>query len=163
MKALKQNVLDVLQNYDRPKFEILLKGCFKLLCGGRRQTASSSTGHIIDSDDEIERGIPNPVIIDDNDDEPLISSRHRVPSYTEMREPSSTTTTTINGGETVVKLRCPGRIMHILPMAAGDRQPNSSRFINCNHLSDVLMSSSMISDHMPWTMSKILKDLSFQL
>lgn len=161
MKALKQNVLDVLQNYDRPKYEILLKGCFKLLCGGqsvRPMAAADAAGYPNNVDDDVERRLPEPVIVDQDDIEPLISSRRRVPSYTEERGAGDS-----NGSLVSVQLRCPGRILHLLPSAAGDRRSYSSRWITCAHFSDVVMSSSMVTDHMPWVVSKVLKDLSFQL
>uniref|UniRef100_A0A915KA09 Uncharacterized protein n=1 Tax=Romanomermis culicivorax TaxID=13658 RepID=A0A915KA09_ROMCU len=139
MLTLRQNVMDVLQNCDRPKYEIMLKGCYKLLCGGGIARQADSVGA-----SRFEN-----TLVQLEDSSPLLSPRRKkIRSYTDETSCGR------------VQLFCPGRIMHLQmnnPYLNETFPVYNARWVHQTYFSDVRISNSMIMDHMPWVLSNVLK------
>uniref|UniRef100_A0A5S6QJF8 sn-1-specific diacylglycerol lipase n=1 Tax=Trichuris muris TaxID=70415 RepID=A0A5S6QJF8_TRIMR len=143
---LKALIREALERCNRPKYELLVRGCFRWLFTSRH-----------DRYNEI------------MDDEASIctlqaSSTHTSPSLTDRltakSKPSYSTSETIgNGQRSRMKLCCPGRIYHLVRTCPWDGS-FTVRSSEAEDFGEIHLSNSMITDHFPQSMMKALRSLS---
>ncbi|KFD65297.1 hypothetical protein M514_00606 [Trichuris suis] len=144
---LKALIREALERCSRPKYELLVRGCFHWLFTSRDQRYNE----IVDDEASI--------------CESQESSRQKRPSNLTDRlmaksKPSYSASDTVsNGQQCRIKLCCPGRIYHLVRTC-----PWNGGFTikNCEaaDFEEIHLSSSMISDHFPQSMMKALRSLS---
>lgn len=168
MRHLKRALLNAIENCEQAKYEILLRGCYKLLCGTR-------TVQRIDPDAEAP---PDPVMAPEGmggsprprrskDSEPLLQGRVPSNSYTVPDEPE----------DSRVSLHIPGRVLHITGAPADpedqqcctpifnvpvESQIYTSAWSDYSKFEEIKLSSRMINDHWPFRLADILRFMASQ-
>ncbi|CDW57408.1 Sn1 specific diacylglycerol lipase beta [Trichuris trichiura] len=144
---LKALIREALERCNRPKYELLVRGCFHWLFTSRNHRYNE--------------------IIDDEEStcESQESSRQKGSSnltdrLTAKSKPSYSASDAVsNGQQCRIKLCCPGRIYHLVRTCPWN---GSFTIKNCEAagFEEIRLSSSMISDHFPQSMMKALRSLS---
>ncbi|NXF29605.1 DGLB lipase, partial [Nyctibius bracteatus] len=148
MEDLKRRIVRIVANCNRPKYQILLRGCWYELFGG-------------DPDDfptELDR--KNQAVLS----QPLLAEEslmvHRSPSYNALKDESH-----LNSPPRYPHLYLPGKIIHVVEESSSSRLCSSdikytARWSNETVFSSILISPKMITDHMPDVVLKALNSLS---
>ncbi|XP_071616745.1 diacylglycerol lipase-beta [Heliangelus exortis] len=148
MEDLKRRIVRIVANCNRPKYQILLRGCWYEVFGG-------------DPDD-----FPTELDGRNQDalNQPLLAEEslmvHRSPSYNALEDESHP-----HSPPQYPHLYLPGKIIHIVEESSSKRLWSSdtkytARWSNETVFSSILISPKMVTDHMPDVVLKALNSLS---
>lgn len=171
MHKLKSQIIEAIENCDKPKYEILLKGCFRLICNTRRSVASQEDEpvengvliHNENGDADLEANTTHSEQRQLRQDEPLLtrsrtlSSTGGYQSFSNESTPDNETTPTVALQKG--NLHIPGRILHITETGRGSNVYKAS-WNSHLYFQNVLLSNAMLSDHKPYVVAALLKKVA---
>ncbi|XP_029433550.1 sn1-specific diacylglycerol lipase beta [Rhinatrema bivittatum] len=147
MEDLKSRILRMVINCNKPKYQILLRGCWYEMFGGRPD----------DFPTELQSGaqaaLSQPLLAED-------SLTRRSPSYNTLCEESP-----LNSPSQYPLLYLPGRIIHIVEKSRTGRfccseVAYSAKWCKETAFTSIFISPKMLTDHMPDVVIKALRSLS---
>ncbi|GCB63791.1 hypothetical protein scyTo_0007438 [Scyliorhinus torazame] len=148
VEDLKRRILKIVAQSNRPKYQILLRGCWYEVFGGDPDNFPSEL------DDRQQKQLTQPLLAEQN----LMG--HRSASYTSIAD-ESPSDSPFHGPQ----LFLPGKIIYIV------KEPSTGSFCfsqakyhaswsDASSFSNILISPRMITDHMPDLLFDLLKDLT---
>ncbi|XP_069501724.1 diacylglycerol lipase-beta isoform X2 [Ambystoma mexicanum] len=147
MEDLKSRILRMVANCNKPKYQILLRGCWYEVCGGTPDNFPTEL------DGRAQAAFSQPLLAEQS----LMSQRS--PSYNTLFESSP-----VNSASQYPKLYLPGRIIHIVEESKGARfclsdVKYSAKWSKETAFSSIYISPKMLTDHMPDAVLKALNSL----
>lgn len=148
MEDLKRRIVRIVANCNRPKYQILLRGCWYEVFGGDPDDFPTEL------DGRSQDALTQPLLAEES------LMVHRSPSYNALEEESH-----LNSPPQYPHLYLPGKIIHIVEECSSRRLCSSdikytARWSNETVFSSILISPKMITDHMPDVVLKALNSLS---
>uniref|UniRef100_A0A8C5X933 Diacylglycerol lipase-beta n=1 Tax=Malurus cyaneus samueli TaxID=2593467 RepID=A0A8C5X933_9PASS len=148
MEDLKRRIVRIVANCNRPKYQILLRGCWYEVFGGDPDDFPTEL------DGRSQDALRQPLLAEES------LMVHRSPSYNALEEESH-----LNSPPQYPHLYLPGKIIHIVEECSSRRLCSSdikytARWSNETVFSSILISPKMITDHMPDVVLKALNSLS---
>ncbi|NXU99624.1 DGLB lipase, partial [Cettia cetti] len=148
MEDLKRRIVRIVANCNRPKYQILLRGCWYEVFGGDPDDFPTEL------DGRSQAALTQPLLAEES----LMVQRS--PSYSALEEESH-----LNSPPQYPHLYLPGKIIHIVEECSSRRLCSSdikytARWSNETVFSSILISPKMITDHMPDVVLKALNSLS---
>ncbi|KAM4891724.1 diacylglycerol lipase-beta isoform 2-T2 [Sylvia borin] len=148
MEDLKRRIVRIVANCNRPKYQILLRGCWYEVFGGDPDDFPTEL------DGRSQDALTQPLLAEES------LMVHRSPSYNALEEESH-----LNSPPQYPHLYLPGKIIHIVEESSSRRLCSSdtkytARWSNETVFSSILISPKMITDHMPDVVLKALNSLS---
>ncbi|NXK64140.1 DGLB lipase, partial [Sylvietta virens] len=148
MEDLKRRIVRIVANCNRPKYQILLRGCWYEVFGGDPDDFPTEL------DGRNQDALTQPLLAEES------LMVHRSPSYNALEEESHS-----NSPPQYPHLYLPGKIIHIVEECSSRRLCSSeikytARWSNETVFSSILISPKMITDHMPDVVLKALNSLS---
>ncbi|XP_064009836.1 diacylglycerol lipase-beta isoform X2 [Pogoniulus pusillus] len=148
MEDLKRRIVRIVANCNRPKYQILLRGCWYEVFGGDPDNFPTEL------DGRNQDALSQPLLAEES----LMVQRS--PSYSALEDGS-------HSGSPLQypRLYLPGKIIHIVEESSSRRLCSSeikysARWSNETAFSSILISPKMITDHMPDVVLKALNSLS---
>ncbi|NXC27313.1 DGLB lipase, partial [Campylorhamphus procurvoides] len=147
MEDLKRRIVRIVANCNRPKYQILLRGCWYEVFGGDPDDFPTEL------DGRNENALSQPLLAEES------LMVHRSPSYSALEDGSP-----LNSPPQYPHLYLPGKIIHIVEESSSRRWCSSdtkytARWSNETVFSSILISPKMITDHMPDVVLKALNSL----
>ncbi|NXU66412.1 DGLB lipase, partial [Horornis vulcanius] len=148
MEDLKRRIVRIVANCNRPKYQILLRGCWYEVFGGDPDDFPTEL------DGRNQDALSQPLLAEES------LMVHRSPSYNALEEEPR-----LNSPPQYPHLYLPGKIIHIVEECSSRRLCSSdikytARWSNETVFSSILISPKMITDHMPDVVLKALNSLS---
>ncbi|NXY48632.1 DGLB lipase, partial [Ceuthmochares aereus] len=148
MEDLKRRIVRIVANCNRPKYQILLRGCWYEVFGGDPDNFPTEL------DGRNQGALTQPLLAEES------LMVHRSPSYNTLEDESH-----LNSPPQYPHLYLPGRIIHIVEESSCSRWCSSdikytARWSNQTVFSSILISPKMVTDHMPDVVLKALNSLS---
>ncbi|RLW01438.1 hypothetical protein DV515_00007902 [Chloebia gouldiae] len=148
MEDLKRRIVRIVANCNRPKYQILLRGCWYEVFGGDPDDFPTEL------DGRNQDALTQPLLAEES------LMVHRLPSYNALEEEPH-----LNSPPQYPHLYLPGKIIHVLEECSSRRLCSSdikytARWSNETVFSSILISPKMITDHMPDVVLKALNSLS---
>ncbi|XP_053847761.1 diacylglycerol lipase-beta isoform X1 [Vidua macroura] len=148
MEDLKRRIVRIVANCNRPKYQILLRGCWYEVFGGDPDDFPTEL------DGRNQDALTQPLLAEES------LMVHRSPSYNALEEEPH-----LNSPPQYPHLYLPGRIIHVVEECSSRRLCSSdikytARWSNETVFSSILISPKMITDHMPDVVLKALNSLS---
>ncbi|KAM9261645.1 diacylglycerol lipase-beta isoform 1-T1 [Cariama cristata] len=148
MEDLKRRIVRIVANCNRPKYQILLRGCWYEVFGGDPDNFPTEL------DSRNQNALTQPLLAEES------LMVHRSPSYNTLEDESH-----LNSPPQYPRLYLPGKIIHIVEESTSKRLCSSNieymaRWSNETAFSSILISPKMITDHMPDVVLKALNSLS---
>ncbi|XP_015498367.1 sn1-specific diacylglycerol lipase beta isoform X1 [Parus major] len=148
MEDLKRRIVRIVANCNRPKYQILLRGCWYEVFGGDPDDFPTEL------DGRNQDALTQPLLAEES----LMVQRS--PSYNALEEESH-----LNSPPQYPHLYLPGKIIHIVEESSSRRLCSSdikytARWSNETVFGSILISPKMITDHMPDVVLKALNSLS---
>uniref|UniRef100_A0A8C3Y8M3 Diacylglycerol lipase-beta n=1 Tax=Catharus ustulatus TaxID=91951 RepID=A0A8C3Y8M3_CATUS len=148
MEDLKRRIVRIVANCNRPKYQILLRGCWYEVFGGDPDDFPTEL------DGRNQDALTQPLLAEES------LMVHRSPSYNALEEEPH-----LNSPPQYPHLYLPGKIIHIVEESSSRRLCSSdikytARWSNETVFSSILISPKMITDHMPDVVLKALNSLS---
>ncbi|NXJ67381.1 DGLB lipase, partial [Rostratula benghalensis] len=148
MEDLKRRIVRIVANCNRPKYQILLRGCWYEVFGGDPENFPTEL------DGRSKDALTQPLLAEES------LMVHRSPSYSALEDESH-----LNSPPQYPHLYLPGKIIHIVEESSSRRLCSSdtkytARWSNETVFSSILISPKMITDHMPDVVLKALDSLS---
>ncbi|NXR11470.1 DGLB lipase, partial [Semnornis frantzii] len=148
MEDLKRRIVRIVANCNRPKYQILLRGCWYEVFGGDPDNFPTEL------DGRSQDALSQPLLAEES------LMVHRSPSYSALEDGSH-----LNSPPQYPRLYLPGKIIHIVEESSSRRLCSSdikysARWSNETTFSSILISPKMITDHMPDVVLKALNSLS---
>ncbi|XP_051488097.1 diacylglycerol lipase-beta [Apus apus] len=148
MEDLKRRIVRIVANCNRPKYQILLRGCWYEVFGGDPDNFPTEL------DGRNQDALTQPLLAEES------LMVHRSPSYNALDDESH-----LNSPPQYPRLYLPGRIIHIVEESSSKRLCSSdikytARWSNETVFSSILISPKMVTDHMPDVVLKALNSLS---
>ncbi|KFO79949.1 Sn1-specific diacylglycerol lipase beta, partial [Cuculus canorus] len=148
MEDLKRRIVRIVANCNRPKYQILLRGCWYEVFGGDPDDFPTEL------DGRNQGDLTQPLLAEES------LMVHRSPSYNTLEDESH-----LNSPPQYPHLYLPGRIIHIVEESSCSRWCSSdikytARWSNQTVFSSILISPKMVTDHMPDVVLKALNSLS---
>ncbi|NXF95914.1 DGLB lipase, partial [Eubucco bourcierii] len=148
MEDLKRRIVRIVANCNRPKYQILLRGCWYEVFGGDPDNFPTEL------DGRSQDALSQPLLAEES------LMVHRSPSYSALEDGSH-----LNSPPQYPRLYLPGKIIHIVEESSSRRLCSSdikysARWSNETAFSSILISPKMITDHMPDVVLKALNSLS---
>ncbi|NXN95546.1 DGLB lipase, partial [Rhinopomastus cyanomelas] len=148
MEDLKKRIVRIVANCNKPKYQILLRGCWYEVFGGDPDNFPTE----LDGRDQ--DALTQPLLAEES------LMVHRSPSYNALDDESHS-----NSPPQYPRLYLPGKIIHIVEESSSRRLCSSdtkysARWSNETVFSSILISPKMITDHMPDVVLKALNSLS---
>ncbi|KAM6121959.1 diacylglycerol lipase-beta isoform 4-T4 [Phoenicopterus ruber ruber] len=148
MEDLKRRIVRIVANCNRPKYQILLRGCWYEVFGGDPDNFPTEL------DGRSQDALTQPLLAEES------LMVHRSPSYNAVEDESH-----LNSPPQYPHLYLPGKIIHIVEESSSRRLCSSdikytARWSNETVFSSILISPKMITDHMPDVVLKALNSLS---
>lgn len=148
MEDLKRRIVRIVANCNRPKYQILLRGCWYEVFGGDPDNFPTEL------DGRNDDALTQPLLAEES------LMVHRSPSYNALDgEPH------LNSPPQYPRLYLPGKIIHIVEECSSRRLCSSdikysANWSNETVFSSILISPKMITDHMPDVVLNALNSLS---
>nr|XP_054499638.1 diacylglycerol lipase-beta isoform X2 [Agelaius phoeniceus] len=148
MEDLKRRIVRIVANCNRPKYQILLRGCWYEVFGGDPDDFPTEL------DGRSQDALTQPLLAEES------LMVHRSPSYNALEEEPH-----LNSPPQYPHLYLPGKIIHVVEECSSKRLCSSdikytARWSNETVFSSILISPKMITDHMPDVVLKALNSLS---
>uniref|UniRef100_A0A8B9EY84 Diacylglycerol lipase-beta n=1 Tax=Amazona collaria TaxID=241587 RepID=A0A8B9EY84_9PSIT len=148
MEDLKRRIVRIVANCNRPKYQILLHGCWYEVFGGDPDNFPTEL------DGRNQDALTQPLLAEES------LMVHRSPSYNTLEGESH-----FNSPPQYPRLYLPGKIIHIVEESSSRRWCSSdikytARWSTEAVFSSILISPKMITDHMPDVVLKALNSLS---
>ncbi|OXB81788.1 UNVERIFIED_CONTAM: hypothetical protein H355_014985 [Colinus virginianus] len=148
MEDLKRRIVRIVANCNRPKYQILLRGCWYEVFGGDPDNFPTEL------DGRNDDALTQPLLAEES------LMVHRSPSYNALDGESH-----LNSPPQYPHLYLPGRIIHIVEESSSRRLCSSdikysANWSNERAFSSILISPKMITDHMPDVVLSALNSLS---
>ncbi|NWX51128.1 DGLB lipase, partial [Steatornis caripensis] len=148
MEDLKRRIVRIVANCNRPKYQILLHGCWYEVCGGNPDNFPTEL------DGRNQNALTQPLLAEES------LMVHRSPSYNALEEESR-----LHSPPQYPQLYLPGKIIHIVEESSSRGLCSSdtkytARWSNERAFSSILISPKMVTDHMPDVVLKALRSLS---
>ncbi|XP_061849764.1 diacylglycerol lipase-beta isoform X1 [Colius striatus] len=148
MEDLKRRIVRIVANCNRPKYQILLRGCWYEVFGGDPDNFPTEL------DGRNQDALTQPLLAEES------LMVRRSPSYNALEDESH-----LNSPPQYPHLYLPGKIIHIVEESSSKRLCSSdikytARWSNETAFSSILISPKMITDHMPDVVLKALNSLS---
>ncbi|NXI08053.1 DGLB lipase, partial [Irena cyanogastra] len=148
MEDLKRRIVRIVANCNRPKYQILLRGCWYEVFGGDPDDFPTEL------DGRNQDALTQPLLAEES------LMVHRSPSYNALEEEPH-----FNSPPQYPHLYLPGKIIHVVEECSSKRLCSSdikytARWSNETVFSSILISPKMITDHMPDVVLKALNSLS---
>ncbi|KAF2976724.1 hypothetical protein EK904_009251, partial [Melospiza melodia maxima] len=148
MEDLKRRIVRIVANCNRPKYQILLRGCWYEVFGGDPDDFPTEL------DGRNQDALTQPLLAEES------LMVHRSPSYNALEEEPR-----LNSPPQYPHLYLPGKIIHVVEECSSKRLCSSdikytARWSNETVFSSILISPKMITDHMPDVVLKALNSLS---
>ncbi|NXL24213.1 DGLB lipase, partial [Setophaga kirtlandii] len=148
MEDLKRRIVRIVANCNRPKYQILLRGCWYGVFGGDPDDFPTEL------DGRNQDALTQPLLAEES------LMVHRSPSYNALEEEPH-----LNSPPQYPHLYLPGRIIHVVEESSSKTLCSSdskytARWSNESVFSSILISPKMITDHMPDVVLKALNSLS---
>nr|XP_021395435.1 sn1-specific diacylglycerol lipase beta isoform X2 [Lonchura striata domestica] len=148
MEDLKRRIVRIVANCNRPKYQILLRGCWYEVFGGDPDDFPTEL------DGRNQDALTQPLLAEES------LMVHRSPSYNALEEEPH-----LNSPPQYPHLYLPGKIIHVVEECSSRRLCSSdikytARWSNETVFSSILISPKMITDHMPDVVLKALNSLS---
>ncbi|KFZ58520.1 Sn1-specific diacylglycerol lipase beta, partial [Podiceps cristatus] len=148
MEDLKRRIVRIVTNCNRPKYQILLRGCWYEVFGGDPDNFPTEL------DGRSQDALTQPLLAEES------LMVHRSPSYNALEDESH-----LNSPPPYPHLYLPGKIIHIVEESSSRRLCSSdikytARWSNERVFSNILISPKMVTDHMPDVVLKALNSLS---
>ncbi|NXX92790.1 DGLB lipase, partial [Centropus bengalensis] len=148
MEDLKRRIVRIVANCNRPKYQILLRGCWYEVFGGDPDNFPTEL------DGTSQGALTQPLLAEES------LMVHRSPSYNTLEEEPH-----LSSPPQYPHLYLPGRIIHIVEESSCSRWCSSdikytARWSNQTAFSSILISPKMVTDHMPDVVLKALNSLS---
>uniref|UniRef100_A0A8C2TX49 Diacylglycerol lipase-beta n=1 Tax=Coturnix japonica TaxID=93934 RepID=A0A8C2TX49_COTJA len=148
MEDLKRRIVRIVANCNRPKYQILLRGCWYEVFGGDPDNFPTEL------DGRNDDALTQPLLAEES------LMVHRSPSYNALDGESH-----LNSPPQYPHLYLPGRIIHIVEESSSRRLCSSdikysANWSNETVFSSILISPKMITDHMPDVVLNALNSLS---
>ncbi|EMP34974.1 Sn1-specific diacylglycerol lipase beta [Chelonia mydas] len=148
MEDLKRRLVRIVANCNRPKYQILLYGCWYEVFGGDPDNFPTEL------DGRNQDALTQPLLAEQS------LMMHRSPSYNALEDESP-----LNSPPRYPHLYLPGKIIHIVEEASSRRWCSSdvkytARWSKETAFSNILISPKMITDHMPDVVLKALNSLT---
>ncbi|NXG40881.1 DGLB lipase, partial [Psilopogon haemacephalus] len=148
MEDLKRRIVRIVANCNRPKYQILLRGCWYEVFGGDPDNFPTEL------DGRNQDALSQPLLAEES------LMVHRSPSYSTLEDGSH-----LNSPPQYPRLYLPGKIIHIVEESSSRRlcssdMKYSAQWSNETAFSSILISPKMITDHMPDVVLKALNSLS---
>ncbi|KAM6352230.1 diacylglycerol lipase-beta isoform 2-T2 [Alca torda] len=148
MEDLKRRIVRIVANCNKPKYRILLRGCWYEVFGGDPDNFPTEL------DGRSQDALTQPLLAEES------LMVHRSPSYSALEDESH-----LNSPPRYPRLYLPGKIIHIVEESSSRRLCSSdikytARWSNEGVFSSILISPKMITDHMPDVVLKALNSLS---
>ncbi|NXG60145.1 DGLB lipase, partial [Hemiprocne comata] len=148
MEDLKRRIVRIVANCNRPKYQILLRGCWYEVFGGDPDNFPTEL------DGRNQDALTQPLLAEES------LMVHRSPSYNALDDESH-----LNSPPQYPRLYLPGKIIHIVEESSSKRLCSSdikytARWSNETVFSSILISPKMVTDHMPDVVLKALNSLS---
>ncbi|XP_037238591.1 diacylglycerol lipase-beta isoform X1 [Falco biarmicus] len=148
MEDLKRRIVRIVANCSRPKYQILLHGCWYEVFGGDPDNFPTEL------DGRSQDALTQPLLAEES------LMVHRSPSYNTLEDESH-----LNSPPQYPRLYLPGKIIHIVEESSSRRLCSSdtkytARWSNETVFSSILISPKMITDHMPDVVLKALNSLT---
>ncbi|OXB67505.1 hypothetical protein ASZ78_005726 [Callipepla squamata] len=148
MEDLKRRIVRIVANCNRPKYQILLRGCWYEVFGGDPDNFPTEL------DGRNDAALTQPLLAEES------LMVHRSPSYNALDGESH-----LNSPPQYPHLYLPGRIIHIVEESSSRRLCSSdikysANWSNERAFSSILISPKMITDHMPDVVLSALNSLS---
>uniref|UniRef100_A0A8C4XVI1 Diacylglycerol lipase-beta n=1 Tax=Falco tinnunculus TaxID=100819 RepID=A0A8C4XVI1_FALTI len=148
MEDLKRRIVRIVANCSRPKYQILLHGCWYEVFGGDPDNFPTEL------DGRSQDALTQPLLAEES------LMVHRSPSYNALEDESH-----LNSPPQYPRLYLPGKIIHIVEESSSRRLCSSdtkytARWSNETVFSSILISPKMITDHMPDVVLKALNSLT---
>ncbi|XP_066496611.1 diacylglycerol lipase-beta isoform X2 [Tiliqua scincoides] len=147
MEDLKRRIVRIVANCNRPKYQILLHGCWYEVFGGEPDNFPTEL------DRRSQEALSQPLLAEEN------LMVHRSPSYTTLDD------SPLNSPPQYPQLFLPGRIIHIVEENCARRWCSSDTKYTASWsketaFGNILISPKMITDHMPDIVVKALNSLA---
>ncbi|KFO03585.1 Sn1-specific diacylglycerol lipase beta, partial [Balearica regulorum gibbericeps] len=148
MEDLKRRIVRIVANCNRPKYQILLRGCWYEVFGGDPDNFPTEL------DGRNQDALTQPLLAEES------LMVRRSPSYSALEDESH-----LNSPPQYPRLYLPGKIIHIVEESSSRKLCSSdikymARWSNETVFSSILISPKMITDHMPDVVLKALNSLS---
>ncbi|NWQ76546.1 DGLB lipase, partial [Columbina picui] len=148
MEDLKRRIVRIVANCNRPKYQILLHGCWYEVFGGDPDNFPTEL------DGRNQDALTQPLLAEES------LMVRRSPSYSALEDESH-----LNSPPQYPHLYLPGKIIHIVEESSSKRLCSSdikytARWSNETVFSSILISPKMVTDHMPDVVLKALNSLS---
>nr|XP_042709135.1 diacylglycerol lipase-beta isoform X5 [Chrysemys picta bellii] len=148
MEDLKRRLVRIVANCNRPKYQILLYGCWYEVFGGDPDNFPTEL------DGRSQDALTQPLLAEES------LMMHRSPSYNAIEDESP-----LNAPPQYPHLYLPGKIIHIVEETSSRRWCSSdvkytARWSKETAFSNILISPKMITDHMPDVVLKALNNLT---
>ncbi|XP_053220106.1 diacylglycerol lipase-beta isoform X1 [Podarcis raffonei] len=148
MEDLKRRIIRIVANCNRPKYQILLHGCWYEVFGGEPDNFPTEL------DGRNQDALTQPLLAEEN------LMVHQSPSYTTLGDDS-----TLSSPAQYPRLFLPGRIIHIVEESSTRRWCSSdvkytASWSKETAFGNILISPKMITDHMPDIVLKALNSLA---
>uniref|UniRef100_A0A8C0FDG8 Diacylglycerol lipase-beta n=1 Tax=Bubo bubo TaxID=30461 RepID=A0A8C0FDG8_BUBBB len=148
MEDLKRRIVRIVANCNRPKYQILLRGCWYEVFGGDPDNFPTEL------DGRNQDALTQPLLAEES------LMVHRSPSYNALEDESH-----LNSPPQYPHLYLPGKIIHVVEESSCRRLCSSdvkytARWSTETVFSSILISPKMITDHMPDVVLKALDSLS---
>ncbi|NXT26111.1 DGLB lipase, partial [Syrrhaptes paradoxus] len=148
MEDLKRRIVRIVANCNKPKYQILLRGCWYEVFGGDPDNSPTEL------DGRNQDALTQPLLAEES------LMVRRSPSYNALEDESH-----LNSPPQYPHLYLPGKIIHIVEESSSRRLCSSdikytARWSNETVFSSILISPKMITDHMPDVVLKALNSLS---
>ncbi|NWR15846.1 DGLB lipase, partial [Emberiza fucata] len=148
MEDLKRRIVRIVANCNRPKYQILLRGCWYEVFGGDPDDFPTEL------DGRNQDALTQPLLAEES------LMVHRSPSYNALEEEPH-----LNSPPQYPHLYLPGKIIHVVEECSSKKLCSSdikytARWSNETVFSSILISPKMITDHMPDVVLKALNSLS---
>ncbi|XP_071671212.1 diacylglycerol lipase-beta isoform X3 [Patagioenas fasciata] len=148
MEDLKRRIVRIVANCNRPKYQILLRGCWYEVFGGDPDDFPTEL------DGRNQDALTQPLLAEES------LMVRRSPSYSALEDESH-----LNSPPQYPHLYLPGKIIHIVEESSSKRLCSSdikytARWSNERVFSSILISPKMVTDHMPDVVLKALNSLS---
>ncbi|XP_054851425.1 diacylglycerol lipase-beta isoform X1 [Eublepharis macularius] len=149
MEDLKRRIIRIVANCNRPKYQILLHGCWYEVFGGDPNNFPTEL------DGRNQDALTQPLLAEES------LMVHRSPSYNALIEDESP----LNSPLRYPRLFLPGRIIHIVEENSTRRWCSSDVKYHANWsketaFGNILISPKMVTDHMPDVVAKALNSLA---
>lgn len=171
MTKFKSQIIAALENCDRPKHEILLKGCWRLFFSGSVKSGELAEEH----DDMIDQLIAHEETLERQPSQEsygqyrtvaTTSSQPQSSDQPLLRSGSTSSYHSLDGAggerratEANATLHIPGRILHIVETKPGVHR---ALWNDQSHFQHVLLTSTILNDHKPYVVADTLHRLAKQ-